>query len=242
MNDLKIKTIVVDDEFYGRENLKVILERFCPQVQLMNIFEKPQEAIAFLEGNKVDLIFLDISMPEINGLDFAELYPDKEFEVIYITAYKDFALRALKIGAIDYLLKPISVGELQTAIRKVSKIVEKKNKSVSPAKKINISHSKGTNVVDINSIVYLESDGYLTTFHLDSSEKLVVSKNLKNFEDILPASSFFRIHRSFMVNLYHIESFSNLDGGYVKLKQSRQLPISRRKKNEFMQVMKSFSI
>jgi two-component system, LytTR family, response regulator len=187
------------------------------------------------------LVFLDIGMPEIDGLEFIELFPVRNFQVIYITAFEDFGIQAIKFGVIDYIVKPVSVSELQSAVAKAVNLIEDKgNKN---KQKVRIPTLKGTDIVDTNSIVYIESDTYLCSIYLTSSEKIVISKSLKHFEEILPTDIFFRIHRSVLINLNFVESYSTIDGGTVKLKGFKsKLPISRRSKVEFFEKMKTFTV
>lgn len=236
MNNIrKINAIIIDDEELGRKNLNLLLDKFCPSVQVKEMFFDEMEAYNYLINNDIDVVFLDISMPKINGFDFLQLFEIRNFEVVFVTAYEEFGIQAIRAKAIDYLTKPISVIELQEAVNRVHNKLGISDKNQS--KLISISHTEGTSIVNQADIVYLEADDYLTKFHLVNHKKIIVSKNIKQFEELLDKRLFIRIHKSFIININFIDSYSKQDGGIVKLKYPVALPISRRKLTKFLQII-----
>lgn len=234
-----INSIIIDDEEHARKNLKLLLERYCTNVRILDVFGNPLEAIPMLENQAIDIVFIDINMPEINGLDFVEDYENRTFEIIFVTAYEDFTLRALRLGAIDYITKPISVRELQAAIERY--MAKSQADLKEDRYKLTLPHSKGTSVISIKDILYLQADTYTTTLYLKDNQQLMVSKNIKQFEEALANNYFCRIHKSFIVNLNQIESYGQNDfGGFVIMKNDISLPISRRKRNDFVDKMQKF--
>lgn len=231
----KINAVIIDDEELGRKNLAFLIEKFCPEVQVLETFGDEIEAHNYLCNNKIDVIFLDINMPKMNGFEFLQLFVSRSFEVIFVTAYEDFGVQALRAKAIDYITKPISVIELQSAVKrvidKIPVVVAK------PSNLISISHNDGTSIVNQHDIVYLEADDYLTKIHLINNQKITVSKTIKYFEELLDNQLFFRIHKSYVVNITYIDTYSKQDGGFVKMKYAVTLPISRRKLTQFLDII-----
>jgi two-component system LytT family response regulator len=234
-----LKAIVIDDEELSRKNVEKLVETFCPDVSIATTFDSPISAVKYLQQNAVDLVFLDISMPLVNGFEFLEGLPyERTFDIIFVTAYEEYALKALRIGATDYILKPISVKELQEAIGKVKAKRRAKN-DVSVVKKISVSHSKGVSIFNYSDILYFEANDDLTTIHLADNQKLYLSKSLKEFQLALD-KSFFRIHKSYLINLAHIQGYTLNEGGQVVFKNNIKLPISRRNMAEFVETLKNF--
>jgi two-component system, LytTR family, response regulator len=231
----KINAVIIDDEELGRENLGLLIEKFCKNVQVEKKFSNELEAYEYLTKYAIDVVFLDISMPNINGFEFLQLFTIRNFEVIFVTAYEDFGIQAIRAKAIDYLTKPISVIELQEAINRV--IAKQELHEKKQPKLISVSNTAGTNIINTDDIVYLEADDYITTFHLTENKKIIVSKNIKYFEDLLDKQVFIRIHKSYIVNINFIQSYSKKDGGIVTLKYPITLPISRRKLSQFIEIM-----
>jgi two-component system, LytTR family, response regulator len=234
-----LKAIIIDDEELSRKNVEKLIETFCPDVSIIATFDAPFNAVDFLRQNTIDLLFLDISMPLVNGFEFLEGLPfERNFEVIFVTAYEEYALKALRIGATDYILKPISVKELQEAISKVKAKRRAKNE-VSLGKKISVSHSKGVSIFNYSDILYFEANDDLTTIHLVDNQKLYLTKSLKEFQSALD-KSFFRIHKSYLINLAHIQGYSLQEGGLAIMKNNVKLPISRRNMADFVETLKNF--
>jgi two-component system LytT family response regulator len=237
----KIKAIIVDDEFFGRENLKKIIETYCPEIVILGSADSVVNAKEFVDIHKPDVVFLDINMPVLNGFDFLEEFDERNFMVVFVSAHEEFGIKAVKAGALDYILKPINIKELKQTVKK---LVELKNKSHNEEiffepNKLIIPASHGITTVLIDDIVRLEADGCYTTIILDKHEKIVISKTLKEFEEKLPKERFYRTHKSHLINLKFFKEFSNLDGNYVVMSDGSKIELSRRKAPEFIQKIKT---
>lgn len=242
-----LKTLIIDDELKGRNLLNELVKRYCPDVEVLGLAESATEAIKLIRLLKPDFIFLDIQMPEINGFQMIEMMGDIDFEIVFVTAYNEFAVKAYKYAAFDYLLKPVDPEELSKTIERLKakrqqvglqerlallmKTLEEPKKLPS---KITVSNSDGISVLNISDIVYLEADGPYTTFYLMNGGKIVSSHNLKEYEDILSEQSFFRSHHSFLLNLNHTVKYLKSDG-YVQMTNGKHVEVSKRRKDEFVQ-------
>jgi len=248
----KIKAIIIDDEKHSRTITKELLSQSFPEIEIVGEGDNLPKAVELIYEFSPNLVFLDIEMPNYSGLQINDfIKSDRNFEIVFITAYNQFAIEALRISAFDYLLKPIQLDELeQTIIRfkeKLSKLSGQKitdklevlshNLNPNVAKKLVIQTHQGIHYFEINKIYYLEASGMYTVFHLEAGQ-FVASKPLKDFEDIL-GGGFFRIHRSYIVNCSLITVFSNKEGGSVTLNNGTNLPISRNRKEEFLSFQKN---
>ncbi len=243
-----MKAIAIDDERNALEMLEWIVKKNCPEVELVALCDSPLEGIEKIKALKPDLVFLDIEMPQLNGFDLLERLGNYNFDVIFTTAYNQFAIRALKICALDYLLKPIDSDELKEAVQKAAA----KKGSVSTqqlemlmsyfkpekpkTRRIALTVSDHLIFVDTNDIVYCESDSNYTIFFLTNGEKVMISKTLKDVEEILEGSDFFRIHASYLINMKHVSKFTRGDGGYVVMSNNQHITVSRKKKDEFFEM------
>jgi len=221
-----VKTILVDDEILNLKNLEIILNANFPEIEVVGLFQNVADAKAFIEENTIDLLFLDISMPIADGFDLLDYFPIKSFQVIFITAHEEFAIKAIRVGAIDYILKPLILSELSQAINKATEIIQL-NKNKSQKNKITISHDGVKSIIDLNQIMYLKGFDYLTSVYLIDNKKITISKTLKHFEELL-GESFFRIHKSYIVNLEFVDKILSKESYTVELKEGTQLPVSRR--------------
>lgn len=234
-----LKTVIIDDEELSRKNIEKLLDTFCPDVQVKVQFDSPLSAVEYLRNTDIDLVFLDINMPLVTGFEFLEALPfERTFDVIFVTAYDEYVLKALRAGAVDYILKPISIKELQEAISKV-KTKRRTPKSSVLTRKLSVSHSKGVSILDFDSILYFEVNDDLTTIYLTNNQKIYVSKSLKDFQSALD-NSFYRVHKSYLINLMYIQGYTQQEGGQAILKNNIKLPISRRVMGDFVEVLKSF--
>lgn len=255
-----LNAIIVDDEEYSRESLYYLVETNCPAVKVIGMAQSVAEARELLKTQFVDIVFLDIAMPRENGF---ELLPDlekNETSVIFTTAFDKYALRAIKASAIDYLLKPVSIDELQESVQKVfawkalkrnrnldnhtytaslQSLAENIN-SLDDIRKISLPDMQGFKVKDINEIVYVEADNNYTRFYFKNSEPTVVSKAMKDYEEVLNPEHFVRIHKSTIINLYYLKDYSNKDGFTVRMHDLTQLSVSRRRSGEFLDRAKAF--
>ncbi len=234
-----LKAIVIDDEELSRKNIEKLLNTFCPDVQVTAQFDSPLSAVEYLRVTDIDLVFLDINMPLVTGFEFLEALPfERIFDVVFVTSYDEYVLKALRAGAVDYILKPISVKELQEAVGKV-KTKRRPLKIGGLPRKLSVSHSKGVYIIDFDSILYFEVNDDLTTIYLTNNQKIYASKSLKEFQLALD-KSFFRIHKSYLVNLVHIQGYTLNEGGQAIFKNNVKLPISRRNMAEFVEILKNF--
>lgn len=244
-----IKAIIVDDEENARLILNNFIREFCPSVKIIAQAEDVKSAVKLINKNEVDLVFLDIEMPNENGFALFDYFNKPGFETIFCTAYSEYALKAFEVSATDYLLKPIGVTKLKEAIEKVENkllhknitteniMVLKENLVQKEIKKIGILIGDGIVFMNLNDILYFEADGsYTTIYHKNGSDLTV--KKIKHFEDLLSSDKrFFRIHRSYLINVSLIKKYSKKDGLSVTYDERTLLPISREKKEEFEEFM-----
>lgn len=237
----KLTAIIVDDELHGRENLKLIIKNYCPEIEVKGSADDVVSAIALVKNYMPDVVFLDINMPVLDGFDFLKEFEDRKFMVVFVSAHEEFGINAVKVGAEDYLLKPINIKELKLCVKKLLAIKDKKNstKSVSENNKLIISDSRGFNILNIEDILRLEADGCYTTI-VSKDKNSVISRTLKDFEASLPKEYFFRIHKSHLINLKYIKDYSNFSGNFVTMTDGSKVEISRRKTPEFIQRVKTF--
>jgi two-component system, LytTR family, response regulator len=257
---MKLNAIIVDDEEYSRKSLYYLIETNCPDILITGMSESVEEARKLLKANYVDIVFLDIAMPKENGF---ELIPDlekNETSVIFTTAFDQYALRAIKASAIDYLLKPVNIDELRVSIEKVFawKALKRKQNldnhtytaslqslseninSQDNIRKISLPDSQGFKVKDIDDIIYLEADNNYTRFYFKESEKMIVAKAMKDYEEFLNPSQFVRIHKSTIINLNYLRDYSNKSGLTVTMDDETELSISRRRSAEFLERVREF--
>lgn len=247
----KLQAIIVDDEEFARENLRMMIEEYCPDVILSGVASSAREARQMIEETNPDLVFLDIMMPGEDGFMFLQSLPDRTFHVIFTTAFRDYALRAIKESAVDYLEKPIDIEELQKAIEKVRTLtLQKKNLKVSDdrltkilenialtntVEKTIIPTKDGVAVVKNTDIIHLEAFENYTTLYLTGGKKYVSSRSIKAFEDKLDPNMFFRTHKSHIINIaHHLKEFNRTEGNVAILSDGTQVPVARRKLQEFL--------
>ena len=241
-----ISTIIVDDEERSRSSLRNLLSKYCKEVEVKAEAGTIEEAVALIEAHNPELLMLDIRLKEGTSFEILRRLPHSDFYVIFTTAYDEYAIKAFKFSAIDYLLKPIDLEELITAIDKVKRIIRSSPKTSSELinqlltfnlndPNITVPTANTLEFVRIRQIQWLKSEGAYTEIHLRDGVMILSSKNLGYFEGILRDSGFFRTHHSHMVNLNAVKRYIKKDGGYVELQDKTTIPISRRKKDQFMQ-------
>jgi len=236
-----MKTLIVEDKAYIRKGLLNLLQLIDADVEVIGECESVKNAVVVANACKPELIFLDINLLDGTAFDFLEQTESLDFKVIFITAYEEYALQALKIGAVDYLLKPVDIEELQIALQKVTELpVEEQKRQVKTVKevwnnegtKLILSLHDSFQVVDLNELLFCETDKGYTTFYCSDGEKYMVSKTLKEFEEQLYKANFTRPHQSFMVNLKFIDKYDK--SGVIHLKNGKKIPVSSRKKEHFL--------
>jgi two-component system LytT family response regulator len=239
-----LQAVIVDDEAKGIEFLRYTLEKYCPEVAVIKTFTAPLEALEEIPELRPDVLFVDVEMPRMNGFELVERLQNKGIKTIFVTAYNEYALKAFRVAAVDYLLKPIDSDELKEAVQKVLDSQEHPESGIQELlqfmkaqqglKKVSISTDKGIYFLEPEEIIYCTSDGSYCELHLMDGSKLVSSKALGEFEKILSEKGFFRIHHSSLINVHHLRKFSKNDGGFVEMVNGAELAVSRRKKDEFL--------
>jgi two-component system LytT family response regulator len=243
-----LEAVIVDDEIKALQSLSWELTNFSDEINVSASFTNPFEALEYLSSNTPDCLFLDIEMPTMDGFQFIQKLTNKNFPVVITTAYNQYAIKALKNEAIDYLLKPIDTDDLQETILKIKKY-NAKNLTVerleqilinfnarSLNKKITLNTDGKLLFLESDEILYAESDGNYSTIFLSDGHKIVLTKKLKEVNELLPSDSFFRIHNSYIINLNKIKEFLKTDG-YVILKSNHKIPVSRQKKSDFLDLL-----
>lgn len=244
-----ITAIIIDDEPKGRLALREKLLAYCPEVLILDEAANGQDALVLIKRHKPQLIFLDIEMPKMNAFEMLNAFPEKNFHIIFTTAYDQYAIKAIKYAAFDYLLKPIDIEELKTAVTKVSTI--KDNQTLAQAEllsqhllhpkkqfaKLAIPTLEGILFFNIADIIHLEANSNYTNIFFVTNTKVTASKTLKEFEELLPADTFFRTHHSHIINLNYIKRYIKGDGGQIELTNGTLVDVSRSKKEEFLKVI-----
>lgn len=240
-----IKAVIVDDEPNGIDFLKYSIEKHCPEVFIASAFNLPLEALEKIPLIKPDILFVDVEMPRLNGFELVEKLSHLiGMHIIFTTAYNEFALKAFRVSATDYLLKPIDPDELKQSVNKVVRLAREENtgvselleyiKSQNTIKKISVTTDKGILFIDQDDVIYLQSEGSYTHIFLKGGKKILSSKSIGDFEEVLTDKGFFRIHHSNIINVTHLSKYIRQDGGYVEMINGATLTVSRRKKDEFL--------
>jgi two-component system LytT family response regulator len=244
------RTILIDDEPDCLGILNWQIEKYCPQLQVVATCDDARQGPALIDKLAPEVVFLDIEMPFMNGFELLRRVKEFNFEVVFTTAHDEYALKALKLNAIDYLLKPISKADLKTAVEKVQKRLNLKSKEMQQAKltslhnlslpsqqKIAIPLHDSILFFNIEEILYVESEGNYSTLYIKNKKPVVTSKTLRHFEDLLSGYSFFRVHASYLINLAEVAEFRKTDGGSVVMSNGAEVKISRSRKDEFLKLL-----
>ncbi|WP_445716613.1 LytR/AlgR family response regulator transcription factor [Flavobacterium sp.] len=236
-----MKAIIVEDKEYIRKGLLNLLGIIDAPVEVIGECESVEEAVIVAKTCKPELVFLDINLADGTAFDFLDQLESIDFKIIFITAYEEYALKALKIGAVDYLLKPVDVEELKIALQKVAKLTAEGQKhQIAKAKQvfnnegnhIVLSFHDSYQLINLDELIYCESDKGYTTFYCSDGKKHLVSKTLKDFEDRLLEANFQRPHQSFMINMKFVDKYDK--SGTIYLKNGTKIPVSSRKKETFL--------
>jgi two-component system LytT family response regulator len=246
-----IRTIIIDDEPLAIESLALILKKKCrDDVQVIATSNSPKLGRSLIEEHQPDLVFLDVEMPGMSGIDLLKSFSNPAFHVVFITAFDAYAIEALRLSAIDYLLKPIEpdditsvVAKIKTEIRKNENLLSSKiqnleklfaQTSISPESRIGIAMAEKIVFINISDILYCEASGVYTIIYLHDGKKMIASKTLGDFESQLSNHKFFRIHHSTLINLNYIKEFQRFNGGYVVMQNDAKLEVSHRKRKDFL--------
>ncbi|HEX3079956.1 MAG TPA: LytTR family DNA-binding domain-containing protein [Puia sp.] len=250
-----INSLIIDDEKHCSENLLWQLNKYCPEIEVQAICSNAGEALEQIHACQPRLIFLDVEMPDKSGFDLLEDLTDIHFHIIFTTAFNQYALRAIKFGALDYLLKPIDKDELRLAVDKFIK--QEKQISINQLTAL-LSHARKTNdlsfqkiafptlhsyeLVHLNDILACESSSNYTNVRLANGKSILVSKTLKEIEDLLDMTPFFRVHHSWLVNLHYAIRYVKGDGGYLVLNNEMTIPVSRNKREDLLKYITHLSV
>jgi two-component system, LytTR family, response regulator len=242
-----IQTIIIEDELHSREVLRDMLVRDFKNVELVAVCANAEEGRAAIEAHQPDLVFSDIELENSSAFDMLQQLDTIDFEVTFTTAYEKYAIQAIKFSALDYLLKPFSLQELSEALNHYQQKQDKKQSArqfetlfynlkhiKKSSKKIALPTTSGLMMVPLNEIIRCQSDVNYTCFFLINKKKIVVSKTLKEFEELLGEYDFIRVHNSHLINLHHVENYTRGEGGIVTMSDRTEVMVSRRKKDEFL--------
>lgn len=244
---MNLTCILVDDEPKALTSLSYELHNFADRIQIIEQFTSSKKAQIFLESQSVDVVFLDINMPEIDGLTFLDAFPQRNFEVVFTTAHSNHAVNAIKKEAIGYLVKPINPEDLEQVIdrleRRIGKdpfadkleaAIDRLNNIGMGPKKIKLNLDKKIVFIDPNNIIYCESDGNYCKIILEGEQKnLFLTQKLKQVSELLPNDQFYRVHNSYLINLQKVKEFYKTDG-YILMENNIKIPVSRQKRNEVL--------
>lgn len=242
-----MKVILIDDESVSNESLKLIIQEFLQDVEIIGTANSANEARELISVNKPDLIFLDIEMPAENGFDLLKSIKDIDFQIIFITAYNQYAIQAFKFSAIDYLLKPVKIPELIDAVNRAKSLMHKRqipdfrilleNLQVQKPLKIVLNTNESREYVNVSDIIHVEGDVNYSKFYLTGKRVIMVSKTLKVFEEMLAGHGFYRTHKSSLVNLQYVKRILTREGLSIEMADGSIAMLSRHGKDEFIQIM-----
>jgi two-component system, LytTR family, response regulator len=250
----RLITVIIDDEPDAVEFIASIIGEYCPGLEVCGKAHNVKEGVVLINEIKPDLVFLDVEMPNGTGFDLLTHFPDKNFEVVFITAFNHYAIKAIKFSAVDYILKPININEF---IESVNRVVQKRetnqvtvhenfealleNLRTSHPTRLVIPTSDGREYLNPKDIIRIEADRSYSWFFINDKRKILVSKHLKEFQDLLNDRDFFRPHNSHLINLEFVKKFVRHDGGYIEMTDGSQIPISRNRKDLFLAHMSRYT-
>ena len=240
---IKLKTVIIDDEVDCINLLKFELGKHCPSIEVVGTFSSSTKALEEIELLNPDLVFLDIEMPQLNGFELLERLMPVHFNIIFVTAYNQFALKAFRFNALDYLLKPFDINDLVEAVAKVTTkpqpstdqltALQKELKGAAISK-IAIPGQQGVTFVEINDIVFAEASNNYTKLVLLNKQQHIISKTLKDVQDVLEERHFLRVHRQYIINLNHVKQFFRGDNMYVVMDNGENIPVARSQKEKLV--------
>ena len=246
-----IKAVIIDDEPHCCEVLQLLLERYCPEVNIIAGFHSAVEALAFLPASGAQLVFLDIEMPHMNGFALLEQLPAIDFKLIFTTSYDQYAIKAIKSSALDYLLKPIDREELQIAVQRAAQqlqppmptqlevLLQQLHQQSSVPGRIALPTMEGLQLISTDTIISCSSSSNYTIFQLKDKQKLTVSRTLKEIEEMLSPRNFLRVHHSYLVNLHEIRRYIKGEGGMLLMSDGSSVDVSRSKKEILLRALQT---
>ncbi len=244
-----INAIIIDDQSHFQEIIKNLLDSYFPEIYLSGTAASVEEGVNKIKTLKPNLVFLDIELKDGSGFHILQRIKERNFKVIFITAFDNFAIRAIKFSALDYILKPINEYEFKTAVDRALEIIEGREveeqinnflshyEKKTQSKKIVLKTSDSLHLIDIANIIYARSDNNYTTFCVEDGDEIMVSRSIKEYEELLSDYRFFRPHQSYLVNLNQVLRIDKTDGGFIVLKNGMEIPISVRRKNKLLQIL-----
>jgi len=244
---MNFKTVIVDDEQNSVSALTKLLEIYCPDLEIIQTFNDPRLALEYILKETPDLIFLDIQMPFITGIEMVKLIPLENTKIIFTTAYDQYAIDAIKLSALDYLLKPIDIDDLKTAVNKLRESTTREDDIAKlqnflddfnkpGKKKLVVQLQSKTLFLEINDIVFLEADSNYTSIHMSNGVSHLTSKTIKHFQEKLSHSKFFRPHQSFLINAEYIEEYNKSESCII-LRNRKNIPVSKNKRDGLLEVL-----
>jgi two-component system LytT family response regulator len=243
---MKIRAVIIDDEPYACQALATLLSRHCPEVEVAAMCNDPREAKSIIQTYQPQLVFLDIEMPYMTGFDLLELLKPTPFDVIFTTGYDQYAIKAIRFSALDYLLKPVDAEELKAAVKKIVErkqnalpqqleiLLSKLNQPVSTVQRIALPTMEGLQMVPVDTVLYCTSSSNYTTLTLKDKQKLTVSRTLKEIEEMLEDYPFLRVHHSSLVNINEVKKYVRGEGGSVVMSDGASIDVSRSKKETLL--------
>lgn len=249
----KIRTVIIDDEPDAVSFINSIINEFCPSLKVVGKANDVKEGVTRINETNPDLVFLDVEMPHGTGFDLLSFFPEKSFDVVFITAFNHYAIKAIKFSAVDYILKPININEFIDAVSRViakrAQVSEGKGsydallenlKSAMPTRLV-IPTSDGIEYLNPKDIIRIEADRSYSWFFVTGNRKFLVSKNLKEFQELLSDRNFFRPHNSHLINLDFVKKYVRSEGGYIEMRDGSQVPVSRNRKDLFLAYMSKYA-
>lgn len=237
------RTIIVDDEAKGRQSLIKMLQLLHAPVEIVAEAASVETAVALIDSHKPQLVFLDIQLQKGTGFDVLEQLNFKDFQLIFVTAYDQYALKAFRYAAMDYLTKPIDPDQLEEALQRLpaketpnynSEKINALQANKNELHRLALNDAQGIQLVKVQDIIYCSAQNNYTEFHLKDGQKHLVSKTLKEYEELLSEAGFFRVHQSYLINLEEVSQYLKQDGGYVQMSDGSLIGVSRRKKEELL--------
>lgn len=248
-----LKVVIIDDEPDAVQFIRGIIEEYCPGLKITGTANSARDGVTVITQTQPDLVFLDVQMPHGTGFDLLSSFPKKTFDVIFITAYNHYAIQAIKFSAVDYILKPVNISELIEAVNKVeqkrsnreyrnldySNLLE--NLMAPKPTKLAIPTNDGIEYLNTTDIIRIEADRSYSWFFLTDKRKYLVSRNLKEYQELLQDIDFFRPHNSHLINMNFVKKFIRHEGGYIEMSDGSTVPISRGKRDLFLLQMAKIS-
>lgn len=247
-----MRTVLIDDEIACTSSLQIELNTYCPSIEIVGVFNSPDDAILYLKADPPDLIFLDVDMGVMTGFDLLRHLKDISFEIIFVTAHENYALKAFEYRAADYLLKPILKHRLIESVERVNQKIQQKlaaekgsipkvetsdQRTKPQIQSIPIPTSDGLEMLKIMDIIVIEADGNYCHIQMDGGKKLVVTKSIKEFDQMLQSHNFVRTHNSYLVNINHVKKYVKGSGGYLVMTNGSTVDVSRTNKDKVLQYL-----